>query len=168
MSQVHEDTDFAALASSVDAAREVAKGLVFFNFAETPWFPLHMEPDGGGEFPDVIVENVDLVKYYEGMELQALDFGAFNILNVRIPPGFKVPRHHHNIDQLVFVLEGSSVQGNKSMGRGEGYFTRAGNPYSITAGPEGLTWMEIRSQTLTDLTTTWVDLDPAHWVHATY
>jgi hypothetical protein len=166
MSQVNEDTNFSALASRVDAARDVAKGLVFFDFAETAWFPLHMEPDGGGEFPQSVVDGVDLVEYHKGMELQALDFGAFNILNVRIPPGFRVQRHYHNIDQLVFVLEGSSVQGNKSMGPGEGYFTRAGNPYSITAGPEGLTWMEIRAQSLTDLTTTWVETDPARWRHA--
>jgi len=165
-SQVQGKPDFASLASKVGGRTDAAKGLIFFDFSGVPWTALHMEPDGGGQFPQSVVEGIDLPAYFEGMELQVLDFGSFNILNTRIPPGFKVPRHYHNMDQLVFVLEGSSVQGNKSMGRGEGYFTKAEQPYSITAGPDGLTWMEIRSESLANLQTIWLDTDPKRWVHA--
>jgi hypothetical protein len=42
------------------------------------------------------------------------------------------------------------------------YFNHA---YSVTAGPEGSTVFEIRSEPITELTTVWAERDPAKRVH---
>ena len=41
---------------------------------------------------------------------------GYNILQTKVPPGFNLPRHRHNIDQLVFVMEGSAIRGIESSG----------------------------------------------------
>jgi quercetin dioxygenase-like cupin family protein len=147
-------------ASGADRAKTL-----FFDLEQAPWFPVDIPTDGGGAFPEEIVGHVDLHEYFIGMEVQPIDCGGYNILQTRIPAGFKVPRHRHNSDQLVFVMGGSAVQGNRELRVGEGWSTPAGNPYGIQAGPNGLTWLEVRTAPLGVLTTEWLETDPNRWVH---
>jgi quercetin dioxygenase-like cupin family protein len=146
-----------------------SKKAMFFNIQDAPWIKIVFDRDAPGAedgYPKSILEGVDLVKYYQhGMEVQPIDCGGFNILQVRVAPGYYLARHKHNVDQLVFVMEGCAIQGNKELLPGEGWFTPANNPYSLVAGPQGLTWMEIRTEPLASLTTTWLEDDPARWVH---
>jgi hypothetical protein len=137
----------------------------FFDLNTSPWIPVDIRPDGVGRYPAEVAAAVDLHEYFSGMEVQAIDCGAYNILQTRVPAGFNVPRHRHNTAQLVFVMEGSAMQGNKELPVGEGWSTPAGNPYGIQAGPAGLTWLEVRSHPLSGLTTEWLEHDPARWVH---
>jgi len=138
---------------------------LFFDIGDAPWFPVDVPVDGGGQFPDEIVGKVDLHEYFKDMEIQPIDCGGYNILQTRVPPGFNVPRHRHNTDQLVFVMEGSALQGSRELGVGEGWFTPAGNPYGIQAGPRGLTWLEVRTTPLAELTIEWLETNPIRWAH---
>jgi quercetin dioxygenase-like cupin family protein len=137
----------------------------FFDLSSAPWVPVDMPVDGSGHFPSEIVGEVDLHEFFVGMEVQAIDCGGYNILQTKIPPGFNVPRHRHNTDQIVFVMAGSAIQGSRELGVGEGWSTPAGNPYGIQAGDRGLTWLEVRTTPLSALTTEWVEKDPRRWVH---
>jgi quercetin dioxygenase-like cupin family protein len=138
---------------------------LFFDLNDAPWVPVDIPVDGGGAFPREIVGQVYLHEYFNGMEVQVTDCGAYNILQTRIPPGFKVPRHRHNSAQLVFVMQGSAIQGNREIKVGGGWSTPPGNPYGIQAGPQGLTWLEVRTVPLSELETLWVETDPRRWVH---
>ena len=146
-----------------------SKKSMFFDLNEAPSVKVIFDPDAPGAgrgYPQRILDEVDLVQFYEhGMEIQVIDCGGFNVLQTRVAPGYHVPRHKRNLDQIVFVMEGSAMQGNKEMLPGEGWSTPANHPYNIVAGPKGLTWMEIRSEPLSSLTTTWLEDDPARWVH---
>jgi quercetin dioxygenase-like cupin family protein len=137
----------------------------FFDLSSAPWVDVDIPSDGGGHFPEPVAEAIDLHEFFEGMAIQAIDCGAYNILQTRIPPGFVVPRHRHNSDQLVFVMEGSAIQGNRELQVGEGWSTPAGNPYGIQAGDRGLTWLEVRTTPLSGLTTDWLETDPQRWTH---
>jgi hypothetical protein len=141
---------------------------IFFDINTAPWVAVNVPADGGGRYPPEVAAVVDLHEYFSGMEVQAIDCGGFNILQTRVPAGFNVPRHRHNTRQIVFVMEGSAMQGNKELPVGEGWSTPAGNPYGIQAGPGGLTWLEIRADPLSGLTTEWLERDPARWVHGTW
>ena len=77
------------------------------------------------------------------------------------PPNFRLPRHWHDCDQIVFVLEGSMSTGNKQLRPGEGYYTRAGATYSFTAGPRGVRFMEFRP--VTNFRTVFVEDNPTRW-----
>jgi mannose-6-phosphate isomerase-like protein (cupin superfamily) len=92
--------------------------------------------------------------------------GAFNRNPLRVRPNFVVPRHHHNIDETVFVFKGEYTieYGDADnpdivkVGPG-GYFTsRAGTPYTMTASAEGVTYIETWGVPLVKLKTVWYDV----------
>jgi mannose-6-phosphate isomerase-like protein (cupin superfamily) len=101
---------------------------------------------------------------------QPIDVRAFNRNPLRVRPDFVVPRHHHNIDETVFVFQGEYAIEYGDTGNPEvvrvgpgGYFTsRAGTPYTMTAGPEGVTYIETWGVPLVKLKTVWYDVG---WVH---
>jgi quercetin dioxygenase-like cupin family protein len=140
----------------------------FFDLGSAAWVPVNHPTEGGPEYPDEIRGKVDLNAYFQGMSIQAIDCGAYNTLQTKVPPGFNVPRHKHNSAQIVFVMQGSAFQGKREFHVGEGWCTPAGSPYGIQAGPEGLIWLEVRTTPLSQLTTQWMETDPARWVHRTF
>jgi hypothetical protein len=105
----------------------------------------------------------------------------------RIRPGFIVPKRHHNLRQLTIVVggsieveygEGDDAQGvaggqgavggqgvvgggKRSIGPSEFWVAEAGVPYTVTAGPEGVTYLECWDDAMTLAETYWHD-DP-HW-----
>jgi mannose-6-phosphate isomerase-like protein (cupin superfamily) len=101
---------------------------------------------------------------------QPIDVRAFNRNPLRVRPRFVVPRHHHNVDETVFVLAGEYTiehgdAGNPQTVRvGPGCFftSRAGTPYTMTAGPQGVTYIETWGVPLVKLKTVWYDVG---WVH---
>jgi mannose-6-phosphate isomerase-like protein (cupin superfamily) len=147
----------------------VGQKKLFFGLDDGDWVQVTCGPngEGAGEFPDGIVGNVDLAKFFErGMWTKYYDTGPFNVLELKLAPGFTIPRHHHNSDQLVFVLEGEARQGNRSFQPGDAYMTPAGQTYTVTAGPEGLRYIEIRTAPIEELQTIWDESNPGRWTHA--
>jgi quercetin dioxygenase-like cupin family protein len=138
-----------------------------FNVNDLKWSQVKLSADGH-EFsgrPESL-DAVDFEKYFaHGMWNAFIDAGSFNILGVKLAPEFTIPRHHHNIDQLVMVHEGEVWLGSRRYVPGDAYFTRAGHTYSITAGPEGAIVLEIRHRPITELTLIWDESDPTRWVH---
>ena len=118
------------------------------------------------EYPENIPAAVDLHAFHEGTckaqtlyadsEHDGISLGVYTF-----PPNFSFPRHWHDCDQIVFVLEGSVSTGNKQLRPGEGYYTRAGATYSFTAGPRGVRFMEFRP--VTNFRTVFVEDDPKRW-----
>ena len=119
--------------------------------------------------PDSVREQVDLNKWYEGRfrARPLLNRGGENprsVIEVAYDPGGYIPQHYHDVDQVVVVTKGSLFQGKREFTAGSGYYTPAGVRYSIKAGPEGVTVVEIRSCTLGDYDTVWVEENPSRWV----
>jgi mannose-6-phosphate isomerase-like protein (cupin superfamily) len=96
--------------------------------------------------------------------------GTFNRNPLRVVPNFVVPRHLHNIDETVVILQGEySVEfGTESdtevirVTAGSFFTSRAGTPYTMTAGPEGVTYIETWGVPVQKLKTVWFDRG---WVH---
>jgi hypothetical protein len=99
-----------------------------------------------------------------------IDVPRFNRNPLRCVPNFVVPRHLHNIDETIIVF-----QGEYQIDHGEGaerqttvvkpgnFFTsRAGTPYTMTSGPEGVTYIETWGVPVKELKTVWYDVG---WVH---
>ncbi|MBB3665617.1 hypothetical protein FB384_004575 [Prauserella sediminis] len=99
-----------------------------------------------------------------------IDLPAFNRNPLRVVPNFVVPRHLHNIDETVLVLQGEYwiEHGPESdpqvvrVGPGCFFTSRAGTPYTMTAGPEGVTYIETWGVPVQNLKTVWFDKG---WVH---
>lgn len=124
--------------------------------------------DEGGLLADA---PVDMAKTFEGnMWLSTEVDGSFNLNGLRCAPNFAVPRHHHNVDELIIVFGGQfhvawgkdGEEGNRTVGPGEFWISTAGTPYLMTAGPEGVTYVETWPEPMEKLETYWHD---AGWVH---
>jgi mannose-6-phosphate isomerase-like protein (cupin superfamily) len=116
---------------------------------------------------------VDFAATFNGamwVTLKPIDVPAFNRNPLRVRPNFVVPRHHHNMDEMIFVFEGEyhiehGEPGSEEtirVGPGEFFLSRAGTPYTMTAGPEGVTYIETWPESVTTLETVWHDVG---WVH---
>jgi mannose-6-phosphate isomerase-like protein (cupin superfamily) len=120
----------------------------FFDLAASPEHAVITEqqpdPDQASTFLRALVNHTDA----DGYSLQA----------VRYAPNAYVPRHHHDVAQIVLVLEGEAFLGNRRFGPGQGYYTPAGKGYSVQVGDEGVTLVEFRHSPLT-IETVWLD-DP--------
>lgn len=123
---------------------------------------------GMSAIPESITEQVDVDDFFDGrMKVQpcvarpnedGMSLGAY-----WFEPNFTMPRHHHDTDQIVMVVEGELHQGKRVLTPGCGYFTKAGTTYAFKAGPEGCRILEFRN--VTGFATTFVENDPARWVH---
>ncbi|MCD4524207.1 hypothetical protein [Nocardioides sp. cx-173] len=99
-----------------------------------------------------------------------IDVPAFNRNVLRVVPNFMVPRHEHNIDETLVVFQGEySIEYGEDdalqtvvIGPGDIFTSRAGTPYTMTAGPEGVTYIETWGVPVTMLKTIWYDQG---WVH---
>jgi hypothetical protein len=95
-----------------------------------------------------------------GSFLQALvnhtDDDGYCLISVRYPPGAVVPRHRHDVAQIVLVLEGEIRQGNRRIPAGAGYYSPPRAPYRLEVGDEGARVLEFRHNPMT-FTTEWLD-----------
>ena len=66
---------------------------------------------------------------------------------IDLDPSLHVPEHHHDNEQLGFVLQGkvTMVIGGeeRELGVGEAYSIRSNGPHSARTGPEGATVVDI-------------------------
>jgi quercetin dioxygenase-like cupin family protein len=119
------------------------------------------------EYPDGVPGAVDLHAFHDGTcKVQTLyadpDNDGVSLGVYSFPPNFTLPRHWHDCDQIVFVLEGAVSVGSRQLRPGEGYYTRAGATYTFTAGPRGARFMEFRP--VTNFRTVFVEDNPDRWV----
>jgi quercetin dioxygenase-like cupin family protein len=119
--------------------------------------------------PDAVRASVDLNEWYKGRfrARPILNHSGENpksILQVSYARNAYIPQHYHDVDQMVFVVKGSLFQGKREFKAGAGYYTPAGVRYSVKAGPEGVSVIEIRRCSLGDFDTVWVEENPDRWV----
>jgi len=92
-----------------------------------------------------------------------VEVSRFNRNPLRVVPNFTVPRHHHNIDELLFVLTGEYVIEHYDAGEpetvrvgpGDAFLSRAGTPYTMTSGPDGVTYVETWPVPVSRMETHW-------------
>ncbi|QHE73302.1 cupin domain-containing protein [Rhodococcus sp. WAY2] len=115
--------------------------------------------------PESVLKAVEnLGEYFrDGLLVRQEQVGSLHLFEMTLAPNFIIPRHHHNQDQLVIVMEGRARQGRRWFEPGDGYFTKAGVPYSTSAGPEGCKLLEIRKDDFSELETWWDESRPDHW-----
>jgi len=63
------------------------------------------------------------------------------------PPGYTVPPHRHDHDELIMVVAGSltMLDGGPTLGPLDSMVLSAGHEYGFTAGPDGMTITTIRT-----------------------
>lgn len=123
---------------------------------------------GMSRIPDEVTSEIDVDNFFDNrMKVQpcvarpnedGMSLGAY-----WFEPNFTMPRHHHDTDQIVYVVEGELHQGKRVLKPGDGYFTKAGTTYAFKAGPEGCRILEFRG--VTNFATVFVEKDPARWAH---
>lgn len=161
-----EETEGTQLFDNVRSAGSASgKRIQFFDYHATADTEI-VDAEQYCEYPASIPDEVDLHAFHEGTckvqtlyadpENDGVSLGVYSF-----PPHFSLPRHWHDCDQIVFVLEGSMSTGNRQLRPGEGYYTRAGAKYSFRAGPRGVRFMEFRP--VTDFRTVFVEDDPKRW-----
>lgn len=115
------------------------------------------------------LEGIDLLAHLAGRlttrVLLDQGHGGFSLIESDVAPGTRVPRHKHNLAQVVFIVEGTMLHGNRTLGPGAGYYTPADRPYTLLAGPEGCRYIEFRVGGMTDISTQIVEKDPARVRH---
>lgn len=151
-------------------------GIEFFNLlSDEGWIELPVDQSAptylwheGGLLADA---PVDMEQTFKGnMWWSTKVDPSFNLNGLRCAPDFAVPRHHHNLDELIIVFGGAfhvawgkdGEEGSRTVGPGEFWISRAGTPYLMTAGPEGVTYVETWPEPMANLETYWHD---AGWVH---
>ena len=94
---------------------------------------------------------------------------AFGMNRLRVAPNFTVPRHHHNIAELIIVFEGEYFiesagpsGGVARVGPGDFFFSDPGTPYTMTGGPDGVIYTEQWDHPPSHLRTWWHDFG---WVY---
>jgi quercetin dioxygenase-like cupin family protein len=73
--------------------------------------------------------------------------GGFHSQISWFPAGYEVPAHVHGHDELIMVIEGSltMLDGGPTLGPLDSMALEAGHEYGFTAGPEGMTFVTIRT-----------------------
>ncbi|MCX4095599.1 cupin domain-containing protein [Nocardia sp. alder85J] len=155
-------SDTVASQRALDEARRV----VYFALGEAEGWRQSKPSRGPAErMPESIrLSGVDVDEYFrDGLFSKRMQIGSFHLLEVRFAPGFVIPRHHHNFDQMVVVVEGSVRQGRRWFQVGDGYFTKADTPYVTAAGPEGARIVEVRKDPIEELEVWWDEAKPERW-----
>ncbi|WP_231609848.1 hypothetical protein [Rhodococcus sp. CX] len=95
---------------------------------------------------------------------------SFHLNGIRLAPSYSLPRRHSNLDGQVIVFGGQftitwdedGAEASRTIGPGEFWTITAGTPHVLTAGAEGVTFLETWSEPLANLEITWHETG---WVH---
>ena len=110
------------------------------------------DPDG----PRALAEHPEFSERMGAQQRVTVPFrqegeGAMSLLFADFRPGFTVWRHSHSLDCLYFIVSGTAILGERTLGPGDGFFVPADQPYTYYAGPEGVRVLEIRNGTEFDM-----------------
>ncbi|GAA2405138.1 hypothetical protein GCM10010191_11150 [Actinomadura vinacea] len=119
------------------------------------------------EYPENVPESADLHAFHDGLcavqtlyadhEENGLSLGCYYF-----PPNIEFPRHWHDCDQIVVVVEGSVSLGRTVLKPGAGYYTKAGTTYTFKVGPAGVRILEFRA--VSNFRTVFVEDKPEKYV----
>ena len=71
--------------------------------------------------------------------------GGFFLNRSVLGPGFRVPVHSHDHDELIVVMEGGcAFDDSEELGPGDSIVIRAGTKYAFTCGDDGMDFLTIR------------------------
>jgi hypothetical protein len=70
---------------------------------------------------------------------------GFSLTHVWFKKDFPLPLHSHSADCLYYITAGSVRIGDKTLGKGDGFFIPKDMPYTYRAGPEGVELVEFRN-----------------------
>lgn len=122
--------------------------------SRTVFFDIHEQPE-----TPVVRPGEELPPEGAQINLQALVNpdapDSCSLLGVRYAPNALIPRHKHDVAQIVLVVEGELRQGNRTFGVGQGYYTPPEGAYAVQAGPKGVKVLEFRPRWLR-FSTDWV------------
>ena len=132
------------------------------------WTPLSVDQSSptyfwndGGLLADAPVDMA--ATFAGGMWVSTKVDRSFNLNGLRCAPNYTVPRHHHNLRELIIVFGGEFTleyddghkQSSRRVGPGEFWISEAGTSYMMTAGPEGVTYVETWPEPMAQLETYW-------------
>ena len=71
--------------------------------------------------------------------------GGFHSQYSEFPPGYAVPLHSHDHDELILLLDGScTMSDGQVLGRHDSVVLHGGSEYGFTAGETGMVFVTIR------------------------
>ncbi len=113
-------------------------GPTTYRFADAEW---HV-PISPGTDPDQAAEAGQ-----RGVRRRLLAQGdsGFYTQVVEVPPGFEAPEHSHDHAEVFMVLAGGCTVNGRPMGPYDTTVIPAGAPYGFTSGPDGLTFLVVRT-----------------------
>jgi quercetin dioxygenase-like cupin family protein len=112
----------------------------FFRLDDVPW------PDESkGSAPRALVEEAQRMGAKRKFLAQGQG-GFFSQYSV-FPPGYTVPLHSHDHDELIVILDGGCTMlgDGPSLGAHDSMVLRGGHEYGFTASDTGMTFMTIRT-----------------------
>jgi hypothetical protein len=129
------------------------KPMRFFTAADAP----SLEADGIMSPPDIpgeVLRTMNLAPLVASGRTAVLfkdEQAGMSLVYARFLKGYRLPRHSHSADCLYYVVSGEAHIGGRVIGAGDGFFVRAGQPYTYTAGPDGIEILEFRGATSFDM-----------------
>ena len=113
----------------------------FFRLEEIPW------PDEGkvGSAPRELVE--EATRKGAKRKVLAQGQGGFHSQYSEFPPGYTVPMHSHDHDEMIVVLDGSCtlLNGGPTLDAHDSMVLRGGYEYGFTTGEAGMKFLTIRT-----------------------
>jgi AraC-like ligand binding domain len=70
---------------------------------------------------------------------------GFSLTHVWFKKDFPLPLHSHDAHCLYYITAGTLRIGDKTLGKGDGFFIPRDMPYTYRAGPEGVELLEFRN-----------------------
>jgi quercetin dioxygenase-like cupin family protein len=142
----------------------------FFDFRDGQgWEPINFDADDPNNYWDDngVTKALEDAPFNFGATLKgALEHStkvetAFQWRGRQLAPGRTLPKHHHNVRQLMIIVAGQVTveSGGETLTLGEDEFwiAEAGSPYTLTAGPEGAIYLESWDAPLTTIENYWHD-----------
>jgi len=117
-----------------------ADGSAYFHVDEIPW------PDESTtNAPRELVE--DARRKGARRKFLARGEGGFHSQYSVFPAGYTVPPHSHDHDEMIVLLAGSCalLDGGPTLAAYDSMVLRGGHEYGFTAGPDGMTFLTIRT-----------------------
>jgi hypothetical protein len=70
---------------------------------------------------------------------------GFSLTHVWFKKDFPLPLHSHDANCLYYIVAGTLRLGDKTLGKGDGFFIPSDMPYTYRAGPDGVELLEFRT-----------------------
>ena len=120
------------------------KRLVLFTSEDTPEEPGPVKLTFDGD-PPTDDRWQDVTNYRRRLVLGG-ENQMLSLREIEFGPNVVVPRHRHDTHEIIYILSGRLRMGSRWLGPGDGMSMPPDTPYGYTAGPEGVTLLEVRDK----------------------